>query len=90
MSAAALGPACWREDCDQPRLRYGHACPAHDPLYVAPPPTRCQLPLRCYCPATPLCLGHESNQLRWQRPDPATIATVYQLAARRQRERTPA
>lgn len=80
-----LGPSCWREDCDQPRLRYGHACLDHDPLAAAPAAPRCQLPLRCYCPATPKCLGHPDNRLGWQKPQPESIEAA-KAAARAARQ----
>lgn len=79
MNTTALAPHCWRVDCDQQRLAYSHACADHDPTWTPPPATRCQRPLRCYCPA-PTCLGHEDNRPSWANPIPMPAAVKDQLA----------
>jgi hypothetical protein len=83
VNTTALAAHCWRVDCDQPRLPYGHACATHDPTYTPPAAARCQRPLRCYCPATPDCLGHVANLPTWARPIPMPAEVRDQLATLR-------
>lgn len=85
MNRTALDPSCWLEDCDQDRLPYSHACLAHDGNAKPLPPTRCQRPLRCYCDATPACLGHVDNLPTWRKPGPMPAEVRDQLAELRAR-----
>lgn len=75
---------CASVGCSAPRLAYGHLCGPCDPTWVQAPPTRCQLPVRCYCPKLG-CLGHPdaktSNRVT---PMPAPLVELRdELTARR-------